>query len=67
MEPTAPRAFPPIEAGALLATVTAVCIGIGVLGGWAAGSIGKGLIVGAVVGIPLGIFVVYRRYRSFFS
>jgi hypothetical protein len=67
MEPTAPRAFPPIEAGALLATVTAVCLGIGVLVGWAAGHVGPGLIVGGVVGIPLGIYVVYRRYRGYFS
>lgn len=67
MEPAAPRAFPPIEAGALLATVTAVALGLGALGGWAAGHVGPGLIVGGVVGIPAGIYTVYRRYRSYFK
>jgi len=67
MEPAAPRAFPPIEAGTLLASVTAAFLGVGALIGWAAGSVGPGLIVGGVIGIPAGIYVVYRRYRSYFS
>jgi hypothetical protein len=67
MEPAAPRPFPPVEAGALLAVVTGLTIGAGVLIGWAAGSLGPGLIVGAVVGLPLGVYVVYRRYRGYFS
>jgi hypothetical protein len=66
MEPAAPRAFPPIEAGALLASVTASCLGVGALVGWAAGEVGAGLIVGGVVGIPAGIYTVYRRYRGYF-
>ncbi|HEY3920986.1 MAG TPA: hypothetical protein VGL76_02630 [Gaiellaceae bacterium] len=64
MEPVAPRAFPPIEAGALLAVVTALVIGVGTLVGWAAGSLKAGLIVGLVLGLPSGVFAVYRRYRS---
>jgi hypothetical protein len=67
MNPAAPRAFPPIEAGVLLALVTAAGIGAGALGGWAAGSFGPGLIVGAVVGLPAGVYVVYRRYRGYFG
>jgi hypothetical protein len=67
MEPAAPRAFPPIEAGTLLAAVTAAGLGLGALIGWAAGSVGTGLIIGGVIGIPAGIYVVYRRYRSYFS
>jgi F0F1-type ATP synthase assembly protein I len=67
MEPVAPRSFPPVEAGTLLAVVTLVGLGAGALVGWAAGGFATGLIVGAVVGLPAGIFAVYRRYRSYFS
>jgi F0F1-type ATP synthase assembly protein I len=67
MEPVASRSFPPIEAGALLAVVTGLGLGAGALIGWAAGSFGPGLIVGAVVGLPAGVFTVYRRYRGYFS
>ena len=34
----------------------------GALVGWALGGAGLGLLVGAVVGIPLAVFVVYRVY-----
>ena len=63
----ASRAFPPVEAGALLAVVTGLGIGAGALAGWVAGSFGPGLIVGAIVGLPAGVFAVYRRYRRYFS
>ena len=63
----ASRAFPPVEAGALLAVVTGLGIGAGALAGWVAGSVGPGLIVGAIVGLPAGVFAVYRRYRRYFS
>ena len=67
MEPVASRSFPPIEAGTLLVVVTLLGIGVGTLVGWAAGSPGVGLIVGAVIGLPAGVFAVYRRYRDYFS
>jgi hypothetical protein len=67
MEPVAPRAFPPAEAGALLIVLTLLVIGAGTLVGWAAGSTKAGLVVGAVLGLPAGIFTVYRRYRGYFS
>jgi F0F1-type ATP synthase assembly protein I len=67
MQPVASRSFPPIEAGALLTVVTGLGVGAGALIGWAAGSAGPGLIVGAVVGLPAGVFTVYRRYRRYFS
>jgi len=67
MEPVAPRSFPPVEAGTLLALVTLLGLGAGALIGWAVGSFGPGLIVGAVIGLPAGVFVVYRRYRHYFS
>jgi F0F1-type ATP synthase assembly protein I len=50
----------------LLATTTVLGIGAGALVGWAAGSVGIGILVGAIVGVPAGIFAVYRRYRGFF-
>jgi F0F1-type ATP synthase assembly protein I len=67
MEPAAPRSFPPVEAGTLLILVTLIGVGAGALIGWAAGSFGAGLIVGAVIGLPAGVFAVYRRYRGYFS
>jgi hypothetical protein len=67
MEPAAPRAFPPAEAGALLIVLTALTIGVGTLVGWAAGSLRGGLIGGAVTGVPVGIAGVWARYRSYFS
>jgi F0F1-type ATP synthase assembly protein I len=67
MEASRRSSFEPAAAGALLGGVTAAGIGLGVLIGWAAGSTGLGAVGGAVVGIPAGVFVVYRRYRSFFT
>ena len=67
MEPRSRPSFQPAGAGALLASVLVLSIGIGVLGGWAAGSVGYGALVGAAAGIPAGVFVVYRRYRGFFT
>jgi hypothetical protein len=67
MEPSEPRAFPPAEAGALLAVVTLVAIGLGSLIGWVAGSLKIGLIVGAIIGIPAGIGAVYVRYHDAFA
>jgi F0F1-type ATP synthase assembly protein I len=67
MEPAAPRSFPPVEAGTFLILVTLLGVGAGALIGWAAGSFGAGLIVGAVIGLPAGVIAVYRRYRGYFS
>jgi hypothetical protein len=44
-----------------------VGIGAGALVGWAAGSVGLGILGGALVGVPVGVFAVYRRYRGFFA
>ena len=51
----------------MLVVVTLLVIGIGTLLGWAAGSTSAGLIIGVVVGLPVGIFAVYRRYRRYFG
>ncbi len=57
----------PAGAGALLAGTTAAGVGAGALVGWAAGSWGLGALAGAVLGIPAGVYAVYRRYRGFFT
>lgn len=67
MEPASRSSFQPAGAGALLIGTTASGIGIGALIGWAAGSAGLGTLGGAIVGVPAGVFAVYRRYRGFFT
>ena len=56
----------PLGAGALLAAVLFACVGVGALIGAAADSVGVGMAIGAVVGIPAAIISVYRRYRGVF-
>ncbi len=51
----------------LLASATALSIGVGALVGWAVGSVGLGALGGAVAGIPIGVLAVYRRYRDALS
>ena len=67
MEPSSPSQFQPAGAGALLAGTTVAGVGVGALVGWAAGSPGLGALGGAALGIPAGVFVVYRRYRGYFT
>ena len=67
MAPAPRSSFAPAGAGALLAGTTAVGVGIGALIGWVAGSLGLGAVGGAAVGIPAGVYAVYRRYREFFT
>ncbi len=57
----------PLGAGGLLLGVLVACLGIGALVGLAAGSVGIGVAIGAFVGIPGGVFAVYRRYRRYFT
>jgi hypothetical protein len=67
MEPSPRQSLDPAGAGAVLVGTTAVSIGTGALIGWGAGAWAIGALVGAVVGIPAGVFAVYRRYRGVFS
>ena len=60
------RSFDPLGAGAMLLGVLFACVGIGALVGWAAGSVGVGIAIGAVVGIPAATLTVYRAYRGAF-
>ena len=62
MQGTTSPQFNAAGAGGVLLAVLAVCIGIGVLVGWAAGSGAIGALFGAVVGILGGIAAVYARY-----
>jgi F0F1-type ATP synthase assembly protein I len=67
MKPSSRQSLDPAGAGAVLVGTTAGGVGIGALLGWAVGSWPVGVLVGALVGIPAGIFAVYRRYRGVFS
>ncbi len=60
------QTFDPAGAGAVLFAATGACIALGALIGWAAGSVGLGLLAGALVGVPAGVVAVYRRYRESF-
>ena len=51
----------------MLAGTVGLCGGAGALVGWAAGSAGYGALAGVVVGIPAGVFAVYRRFKGYFS
>jgi hypothetical protein len=56
----------PLGAGALLAGVLFACVGLGALFGFLAGSVGIGIAIGSVIGIPAAILAVYRTYRGAF-
>lgn len=64
----APRpTFSPAGAGGVLIGTVGATLALGAVVGWAAGSAAYGLLIGAILGIPIGIFVVYRRYRGYFT
>ena len=59
--------FQPAEAGAVLAGTVGACGGAGALVGWAAGNTGYGALAGVVIGLPAGVFAVYRRFKGYLS
>ena len=59
--------FQPVEAGGVLVAAVGICGGAGTLIGWAVGSPGLGALGGVVVGLPAGVFAVYRRFRGYFT
>ena len=67
MQPGPRPTFQPAGAGALLAGTAVAGAGAGALVGWTVGSWGLGALAGVSVGIPAGVYAVYRRYRSFFA
>ncbi len=58
--PTDPHSLA-TASGLLLGTLGAA-MAVGALAGWALGSGGLGLLVGAVLFIPLAVLVVYKVY-----
>jgi hypothetical protein len=64
MQGTTSTQFSAAGAGGVLLAVLAVCVGVGALIGWAAGSGAIGALFGAVVGILGGIAAVYARYGN---
>ena len=67
MQAASRSSFQPVEAGAILAATTGMCAAGGAAVGWAAGSTGLGVLGGVAVGIPTGVYVVYRRFKGYFS
>lgn len=63
MKPQQPT-FSLAGAGSVLIGFTAACIVLGTLIGWAAGSVGLGLALGSVVGIPVGVAATVIKYRN---
>jgi hypothetical protein len=51
-------------AGIELLAALLVCVGSGLGIGWLMGSPAAGAVVGAVIGIPLSFYLVYRTYRD---
>jgi hypothetical protein len=45
----------------------ALCGALGALAGWGAGSLGLGVLAGVIVGLPVGVLSVYRRFRGYFT
>jgi F0F1-type ATP synthase assembly protein I len=63
MGPAADRSnFSLAGAGSVLIGTTSAVIMVGILIGWLVGSVEWGFLVGAILGIPAGIFAVYKRY-----
>ena len=67
MQAASRSSFQPAEAGAVLAGTLGACAGGGALVGWAAGNAAYGVLGGVCVGLPAGVFAVYRRFKGYFS
>jgi hypothetical protein len=67
MEPSPRQSFEPAGAGAVLLGTTAATGGAGALLGWVFGNPTVGAVAGICIGIPAGVFAVYRRYRGYFT
>jgi hypothetical protein len=63
VEPQRPT-FSLAGAGSVLIGFTAAVIALGTLVGWAIGQLKFGLLIGAVVGIPVGVAATVIKYRN---
>lgn len=63
MEPRSPRPNLNLAgAGSVLIGTTLAVIAVAALIGWLLGNGAYGFLVGAIVGIPVGVFMTYKRY-----
>ena len=66
MEPDEPaRPNPGLNlagAGSVLIGTTAAVIALGIGIGWLLGSTDYGFLLGAILGLPIGVFMTYKRY-----
>jgi F0F1-type ATP synthase assembly protein I len=63
MDRAARPSLEPAAAGGALIGVLLASVAVGAGLGWALGSVGYGVLLGAIAGIPLAVYSVYRRYR----
>lgn len=54
-------------AGSVLIGTTAAVILVAIAIGWLVGSVAWGFLVGAILGIPFGVFATYKRYGHAFK
>ena len=66
MEPQPTPTLSLAGAGSVLIGTTAAVIVVCILVGWLLGSVAWGFLVGAILGIPAGIFMTYQRYGHVF-
>ena len=68
MEPSASRSTLSLAgAGSTLIGTTLAVIGVAALVGWLLGNAAYGFLAGAILGIPIGVFMTYWRYRDALS
>lgn len=63
--PMEPKPTPNLSlagAGSVLIGTTAAVIAIGIGIGWLLGSTDWGFLVGAILGLPVGVWTTYKRY-----
>lgn len=65
MEPSTSRSsFSLAGAGSVLIGTTLAVIVVAAGVGWLLGNAAYGFLAGAIVGIPVGVFATYRRYKD---